>query len=49
MTILEFLQYKQDRKKLVVVTAYDALFARIVEQAGIRVILVGFAGSRRAG
>ncbi|MDH5740931.1 MAG: 3-methyl-2-oxobutanoate hydroxymethyltransferase [Nitrospira sp.] len=41
MTILEFQQYKQDRKKLVVVTAYDALFARIVEQAGIRVILVG--------
>ena len=41
MTILEFQQHKQDRKKLVVVTAYDALFARIVEQAGIRVILVG--------
>jgi 3-methyl-2-oxobutanoate hydroxymethyltransferase len=41
MTILEFQQAKQDRKKLVVVTAYDALFARIVEQAGIRVILVG--------
>ena len=41
MTILEFQQYKQDRKKLVAVTAYDALFARIVEQAGIRVILVG--------
>ncbi|NJN69775.1 MAG: 3-methyl-2-oxobutanoate hydroxymethyltransferase, partial [Nitrospira sp.] len=41
MTILEFQQYKQDRKKLVMVTAYDALFARIVEQAGIRVILVG--------
>lgn len=41
MTILEVQQYKQDRKKLVAVTAYDALFARIVEQAGIRVILVG--------
>lgn len=41
MTVLEFQQYKKDRKKLVVVTAYDALFARIVEQAGIRVILVG--------
>ena len=41
MTILEFQQYKQDQKKLVMVTAYDALFARIVEQAGIRVILVG--------
>lgn len=41
MTVLEFQQYKKDRKKLAVVTAYDALFARIVEEAGIRVILVG--------
>lgn len=41
MTVLELQQYKKDRKKLVVVTAYDALFTRIVEQAGIRVILVG--------
>ncbi len=41
MTILDFQQLKRDRKKLAVVTAYDALFARIVEQAGIRVILVG--------
>lgn len=41
MTILEFQQAKRDRKKLVVVTAYDALFTRIVEQAGIQTILVG--------
>lgn len=41
MTILDFQQYKRDRKKVAVVTAYDALFARIVEQAGIRVMLVG--------
>jgi 3-methyl-2-oxobutanoate hydroxymethyltransferase len=41
MTISEFQQHKRDRKKLIVVTAYDALFARIVEQAGIKVILVG--------
>ena len=41
MTILEFQQSKRDRKKLIVVTAYDALFTRIVEQAGIKVILVG--------
>ncbi|THJ17454.1 MAG: 3-methyl-2-oxobutanoate hydroxymethyltransferase [Nitrospira sp. CG24B] len=41
MTILEIQQLKRERKKLAVVTAYDALFARIVEQAGIRVILVG--------
>ncbi len=41
MTILDFQQFKRDRKKLAVVTAYDALFARIVEETGIRVILVG--------
>ena len=41
MTIPDFQQFKRDRKKLVVVTAYDALFTRIVEQAGIRAILVG--------
>jgi 3-methyl-2-oxobutanoate hydroxymethyltransferase len=41
MTIPEFQQYKRDKKKLIVVTAYDALFARIVEQAGISAVLVG--------
>lgn len=41
MTILDFQQWKRERKKVAVVTAYDALFARIVEQAGIRVVLVG--------
>jgi 3-methyl-2-oxobutanoate hydroxymethyltransferase len=41
MTIPEFQRYKRDKKKLIVVTAYDALFTRIVEQAGIEAILVG--------
>jgi len=41
MTIPEFQRHKRDKKKLVVVTAYDALFARILEQAGIETILVG--------
>jgi 3-methyl-2-oxobutanoate hydroxymethyltransferase len=41
MTIPEFQQFKRERKKLIVVTAYDALFTRIVEQAGIEAILVG--------
>lgn len=41
MTIPEFQQSKRDRKKLIVVTAYDALFTRIVEQAGIEAVLVG--------
>jgi 3-methyl-2-oxobutanoate hydroxymethyltransferase len=41
MTIPEFQQHKRDKQKLVVVTAYDALFARIVEEAGIEAVLVG--------
>ena len=41
MTVPEFQQRKKSGKKLVVVTAYDALFTRIVEQAGIEAILVG--------
>ncbi|MYC26916.1 MAG: 3-methyl-2-oxobutanoate hydroxymethyltransferase [Nitrospira sp. SB0662_bin_26] len=40
MTVPEF-QSQKGRKKLVVVTSYDALFTRIIEQAGIDVILVG--------
>ena len=41
MTVPEFMQRKRDGKKLTVVTAYDALFTRIVEEAGIEAILVG--------
>lgn len=41
MTIPDFQRYKREKKKLIVVTAYDALFTRILEQAGIEVLLVG--------
>lgn len=41
MKIPEFQRYKEQGKKLTVVTAYDALFTRIVEQAGLEAILVG--------
>jgi 3-methyl-2-oxobutanoate hydroxymethyltransferase len=41
MTVPEFKKYKNSGKKLVVVTAYDAIFTKIVEQAGIEAILVG--------
>ncbi len=41
MNIPEFKQCKGKGEKLVMVTAYDALWTRIVEQAGIDVILVG--------
>jgi 3-methyl-2-oxobutanoate hydroxymethyltransferase len=41
MTVPDLQRCKQDKKKVVVVTAYDALFARLLEQAGIEAILVG--------
>lgn len=41
MTVPDLQRYKREKKKVIVVTAYDALFARIVEQAGIEAILVG--------
>lgn len=41
MTVPEFQQRKRDGKKIVLVTAYDALFTRIIEEAGIEAILVG--------
>ena len=41
MTVPDLTRYKREGRKVIVVTAYDALFARIVEQAGIETILVG--------
>ena len=49
MTVPDLQRYKRDKKKVIVVTAYDALFTRLLEQAGIEVILVGDSlGRRRA-
>ncbi|RMH31441.1 MAG: 3-methyl-2-oxobutanoate hydroxymethyltransferase [Nitrospirae bacterium] len=41
MTVPEFKHAKRAGRKIAMVTAYDALFARIVDQAGIEAILVG--------
>ena len=41
MTVPDLLRYKREKKKVIVVTAYDALFTRILEQAGIEALLVG--------
>src|SRR2546428_7749358 len=41
MTIPDFRKRKVEGRKIVVVTAYDALFTRIAEEAGIEVLLVG--------
>ncbi len=40
-TIHDFLNKKRDGKKITMLTAYDFPFARIVDEAGIDVILVG--------
>ncbi len=41
MTVPDLQKRKTEGRKIVVVTAYDALFARIAEEAGVEVLLVG--------
>ena len=41
MTVPEFIKAKQDGRKLSVLTAYDCLWASILDEAGIDAILVG--------
>ena len=41
VTTRTFLQAREKGQRLVMVTAYDALFARLVEEAGVDAILVG--------
>ena len=41
MTVRDFATRKRDGGKLVVVTAYDVLFARLVDESGVDAILVG--------
>ncbi len=40
-TALDLLQMKADRKKIVMVTAYDYTMARVVDAAGVDMVLVG--------
>ena len=41
ITLREIARLKRERQKLVVVTAYDVLFARVVDAAGVDIVLVG--------
>lgn len=41
VTIRDFTAHKRKRDKLVVVTAYDAIFGRLVDEAGVDAVLVG--------
>ncbi|HJX72793.1 MAG TPA: 3-methyl-2-oxobutanoate hydroxymethyltransferase [Candidatus Deferrimicrobiaceae bacterium] len=41
VTILDFARWKEKGERIVVITAYDALFARIFDDVGVDAILVG--------
>jgi len=41
MTVSDFRKRKAEGRKIVMVTTYDALFTRIVEEAGLDILLVG--------
>lgn len=41
VSILDFLEMKRRGERIVAITAYDVLFARVVEEAGVDLILVG--------
>ena len=41
VTILDFARWKEKDEKIVMITAYDVLFARIFDEVGVDSILVG--------
>ena len=41
ITIRDIVKMKREGRRIVVVTAYDVLFARLVDSAGVDVVLVG--------
>ena len=41
VNILDFARMKEERRKIVMITAYDTLFAKIFDEVGIDIILVG--------
>ncbi len=41
VTINQLIQYKQQKRQIVVLTAYDFAMAQILDQAGVDIILVG--------
>lgn len=41
ITVLQFVEFKRERRKITAITAYDAPFAKIMEEAGVDLVLVG--------
>jgi 3-methyl-2-oxobutanoate hydroxymethyltransferase len=41
ITVLDIVRMKAERRKVVMITAYDALFAKIFDEVGVDILLVG--------
>lgn len=41
VTVVDLARMKAERRKIIMVTAYDALFGRLVDEAGVDIVLVG--------
>jgi 3-methyl-2-oxobutanoate hydroxymethyltransferase len=41
VTVLDIVRMKAERRKVVMITAYDAVFAKIFDEAGVDILLVG--------
>ena len=46
VSILDLQRMKQEKKKIVMMTAYDFQMARILDRVGLEMILVGDSGAR---
>jgi 3-methyl-2-oxobutanoate hydroxymethyltransferase len=46
VTIVDIQRMKQEKKKIVTMTAYDFQMARIIDKAGVDIILIGDSGGR---
>ena len=41
MTVLDFLKFKQEKKKISMITCYDSTFSQIVDSSDVDCILIG--------
>ena len=46
VTVVDIQRMKQEKKKIVTMTAYDFQMARIIDKAGVDIILIGDSGGR---
>jgi len=46
ITVVDIQHMKQEKKKIVTMTAYDFQMARIIDKAGVDILLIGDSGGR---